>query len=122
MAHWGDDEIELAMGRVLQGGVVLASVVMLAGAVLYFRRHGLEIPHYRVFRGSEFRSISSVSRAVADGQARGLIQLGALIMIATPVLRVAFAVYGFARERDGLYIGISLTVLSLLAFGLFTQR
>jgi uncharacterized membrane protein len=40
-------------------------------------------------------------------------------MIATPVLRVAFAVYGFARQKRWLFVGISLTVLALLGIGLW---
>jgi uncharacterized membrane protein len=44
--------------------------------------------------------------------------LSVLVMIATPVMRVAFAVYGFSRQRQWIFTGISLTVLALLAFGL----
>jgi uncharacterized membrane protein len=41
-----------------------------------------------------------------------------LILIATPIARVIFAVIGFARERDMLYTIISLIVLAVLAFSL----
>jgi uncharacterized membrane protein len=44
---------------------------------------------------------------------------GVIIMIATPVLRVAFAVVAFAVERDWLYTGVSLLVLGLLGYALF---
>jgi len=55
---------------------------------------------------------------VRTGSARGIIQLSVLAMIATPVMRVAFAVYGFTRQRQWIFTGISLTVLVLLALGL----
>ena len=48
------------------------------------------------------------------GRGQGLIQLGALLLIATPIARVAFSVYVFARQRDRLYIVVTLIVLILL--------
>jgi uncharacterized membrane protein len=50
--------------------------------------------------------------------ARGLLHLGVLILIATPVARVAFMVVAFARAKDVLYTGVALVVLVLLAIGL----
>ena len=66
MASWGDEQIDLAMGRVLRTGVVLASVVMLIGAVLYLLRHGTELPEYSVFRGTapELRTLPGVIAAM----------------------------------------------------------
>lgn len=122
MARWSDEQIELAMGRVLQAGVVLASAVMLVGAVAYLIRHGTEIPEYHVFLGAapDLRTMPGVVAGIAQGRARAYIQLGVLIMIATPVLRVVLAIYGFARERDGIYVVISLIVLGILSYGLLT--
>jgi uncharacterized membrane protein len=50
--------------------------------------------------------------------ARGLIQLGLLLLIATPMARVAFSVIGFALEKDWFYVGITLLVLALLIYSL----
>jgi uncharacterized membrane protein len=49
---------------------------------------------------------------------RGIVQLGLLFLIATPVARVAFAAFGFAIERDWLYVGISSFVLLVLLYSL----
>ena len=49
---------------------------------------------------------------------RGLIQLGLLLLIATPIARVVFSVAGFARQRDWLYVAITLIVLTLLGYSL----
>jgi uncharacterized membrane protein len=43
-------------------------------------------------------------------------------MIATPVMRVVFAVFGFARQKQWRFVLISLIVLGLLAFGLFGSK
>ncbi|PYT34851.1 MAG: DUF1634 domain-containing protein, partial [Acidobacteria bacterium] len=49
---------------------------------------------------------------------RGIIQLGLLLLIATPIARVAYLVYAFARPGDRLYALIALIVLLLLTCGL----
>ena len=49
----------------------------------------------------------------------GMIQLGLLLLIATPVARVAFSIFGFAAERDWLYAGFTCLVLAILIFSLF---
>ena len=52
------------------------------------------------------------------GRPRGLIQFGLLLLIATPVARVAFSVFGFTQERDWVYVVITLIVLALLVYSL----
>jgi uncharacterized membrane protein len=44
-----------------------------------------------------------------------------LVLIATPVARVAFLAYIFARQQDKLYTAVALIVLALLAYSLFGQ-
>jgi len=46
-------------------------------------------------------------------------QLGLLTLLATPVLRVAASVVGFALEDDRLYAGITLAVLGVLLASIF---
>jgi hypothetical protein len=77
---------------------VLAAAVVLWGACIYLSRHAHEPADYRVFRGepSDFRTISGVIQSVISGRGRGLIQLGLLLLIATPIARVAFSIVGFA--------------------------
>ena len=49
---------------------------------------------------------------------RGLIQFGLLLLIATPVARVAFSVAAFAIQRDRLYVVVTLIVLAILTYSL----
>jgi uncharacterized membrane protein len=49
---------------------------------------------------------------------RGLIQLGLLILIATPIARVAFSVVAFLYQRDWTYVVVTLIVLGLLVYSL----
>ncbi|MGA2697281.1 MAG: DUF1634 domain-containing protein, partial [Terriglobales bacterium] len=51
-------------------------------------------------------------------EGKGIIQLGLLILIATPVARVAFSIWGFAAERDRMYVTFTVIVLSILLYSL----
>lgn len=125
--HTGADEsrlddrrMEAIMGRLLQAGVTLASVVILAGVVLYLAKHRASTADYSVFLSEpEFlRDPARLRDQIAKGDAAALIQVGVLLLIATPVARVIFAVVAFLMERDWLYVAISLFVLAALLFGL----
>ncbi len=52
----------------------------------------------------------------------GLAQAGLLVLVATPVMRVAASVIGFSLEGDRLYAGITLVVLAVLLSSLFILR
>ncbi|MBO9635732.1 MAG: DUF1634 domain-containing protein, partial [Chitinophagaceae bacterium] len=43
-----------------------------------------------------------------------IIQIGVLILIATPIARIIFSIIGFIKEKDVLYIGITLFVLGVI--------
>ncbi len=53
-----------------------------------------------------------------DLNGRGIIQLGLLFLIATPVARVIFSIWGFADERDRMYVVFTVIVLAILIFSL----
>ncbi len=117
---WTDFRIEQVVGNLLRVGVVLAALVVAVGAVVFLVRHGGERPQYGLFRGepSELQSVRGIVASALDGRGRGLIQLGLLLLVATPVARVVFSVFGFALERDRAYVVITLIVLGVLLFSL----
>ena len=118
--RWSEHAVELAIGRLLRFGVALAALVVVVGAVIYLWRHGQERSDYAVFRGEphSLRDFADILRNVAMFKGRDVIQLGLLLLIATPVMRVAFAAYAFACQRDRLYVFISLIVLTVLLISL----
>ncbi len=122
--RFDDRRMEVIMGRLLQVGVMLASFVMLAGGLLYLRAHHAGIPDYRVFKSEPqaLRHVSGVASGVVNGDPAAIIQLAVLLLIATPVARVAFALIAFGIERDKLYVAVSALVLAVLLFGFFRSQ
>lgn len=117
---WTDERVELIVARLLRLGVLLAAFVVSLGGLVYLARHGHQQPHYGVFLGepSDLRTLGGIARDTAALSGRGVIQLGLLLLIATPVARVAFSVAAFALQRDKLYVAVTLIVLSLLFLSL----
>ncbi|MEW6442530.1 MAG: DUF1634 domain-containing protein [bacterium] len=117
---WSDEQIERILGSLLRSGVILAALVVLAGGFLFLVRHGDEEPHYAVFLGepAELNHVPGIARQALTGKARGVIQLGLLLLIATPVARVAFSLFAFALQRDRTYVVVTCIVLTLLIFSL----
>jgi uncharacterized membrane protein len=116
-----DERFEQILGLVLRVGVLLAATVVLAGGVPLLLQHGNERLGHKTFHGepAELRSLSGIVRGVVRFEERSIIMLGLLLLIATPVARVAFSVVGFARERDFLYVSLTLVVLGMLLYSLF---
>jgi uncharacterized membrane protein len=113
---WDDDRVDQVIGSLLRYGVIVSCAVVLAGAIWYLTQSGTAVPNYHTFRGEpgNLRSVSAIIVGAVDGQSRCLIQLGLLLLIATPILRVAFSVFAFAMQRDRLYVAITLLVLMIL--------
>lgn len=116
-----DMKLEIAIGRMLQAGVLLAAAVVFVGGVLYLLHAGGPRPDYSHFYGvaEHLRTPSGIWHGVVHGDAESVIQLGLLVLIATPVMRVVFAGVGFLMERDQLYFWVSAAVLAVLLYSLW---
>ncbi len=115
-----DARIDEIIGNLLRAGVIVSSLIVLIGGGLYLTRHGTEVPNYHIFHGepSDLRSFLGIMKNLPTFSARGVIQFGLLVLIATPVMRVFFTVISFMILRDRVYVGVTLIVLSVLLFSL----
>jgi uncharacterized membrane protein len=115
-----EKRFEAWVGHLLRAGVILAAAVVLTGGILYLVKYGIEQPMYRIYSGepAELRHVSGIFHDAVTLHSRGIIQLGLLILIATPVSRVAFSVVAFASEKDWLYVTTTLIVVAVLIYSL----
>ncbi len=115
-----DSRMETVMGRLLQVGVLLASFVVALGGAIYLKAHHGSVPDYKVFASEPvgLRDTRQIFEQLTRGDGTAVIELGVLLLIATPISRVLFAVVSFALERDWLYVAISVVVLVILVFGI----
>lgn len=124
MAAEEEHGLEMAMGRMLQFGVLLAAVVVLVGGIMYLAQSGGSLHDYEHFHAATAATttIRGIVAAAIHLDPRGIMGLGLLLLVATPVCRVIFGVVGFALLRDRLYTVVSLIVLAVLLFSFIEQR
>ena len=114
--------MQAIIGWVLRLGVLIAMLVVFIGGVVYLYRHGNEVADYRLFKGIPvfLQSTGGILNGIVTGRGRAIIQAGIILLIATPVLRVVFSAIGFWLEKDWLYIGITVLVLSIIFISMLT--
>jgi len=118
---WSDERVEQVLGNLLRVGVVAAAVVVAAGGFLHLARHGGAPADHHTFHGEpqDLQSPWGILAAALALRSGGVIQLGLLLLIATPVARVVFSVFAFALQRDFTYVVLTLAVLGVLLYSLF---
>ena len=119
-----DQRIENIIGGMLRVGVILSTAFVLGGGIWYLFQFGAGRPEYRSFQGEPamLRSVSGIVRGAVALDERSWIQLGLLLLIATPVARVLFSIFAFAAQRDRTYVTITLIVAGVLLYSLFGEH
>ena len=115
-----DRRLEDIIGQLLRAGVLVSAITVLSGGVLFLIAHHADPIQDRVFvpGGPDTRSLVGIVHAAVHGESSSIIQLGLLLLVLTPVARVAVAIVGFLLEGDRFYAVVSLIVLAILTFSL----
>ena len=121
-------EFELWISNLLRGGVLLSLVLVVIGTVLSFIHHTAYVSDATTLKplvtpgGAIPRSLGELGEALRQGRGQGITTLGLMVLIATPILRVAVSALAFWFERDRKFVAITLTVLGLLLASLFLGK
>jgi len=113
-------KVELAISTLLRVGVITSLSIVVVGTILSFVHH----PDYlssapaldRLTRpGAAFpHTLHDVVTGILNLRGQAIVVLGLLLLIATPVLRVAVSVLAFVYQKDHKFTVITLLVLALL--------
>src|SRR6266446_643636 len=105
------------IGWVLQGGVLLSAAVIVLGSVMMALQPDTFAPQQLQSFPQTFGQVWTGLLALRP---QAIITLGLLVLIATPVMRVAVSLVAFAVERDWRFVTITLLVLLILLFSIFS--
>jgi uncharacterized membrane protein len=112
--------VDNAISNLLRGGVLVSVAIVLAGIFVTFAHHHDYFSSRPALGeltrvGEHFpNTITGVARGVRQMHGQAIVMAGLLLLIATPVARVAFSIAVFAVEHDRLYMLITTVVLLLL--------
>ena len=112
--------IESAISTILRVGVAISITIIAIGVAMTFAHHHDYFSSRPALgtlidaRANYTASLSSVNEGVLEGRGQSVVMIGILVLIATPVIRVATSIALFAAERDGVYVAITSVVLALL--------
>jgi uncharacterized membrane protein YfcA/uncharacterized membrane protein len=113
-----DDQLirraELVISYVLRGGVLLSAAIVVLGIAMTLYNNLMQRSHASDASQAFPHTVGSVLQGVLAGEAQAIIMLGLLLLLATPVIRVAVSIIAFGLERDWRYVGITSLVLLIL--------
>jgi uncharacterized membrane protein len=110
--------MELIISSVLRYGVLISFVIVLIGAILLFAEGGSEVT-VRLSGNPQPNNPGAVIAGALQLQPKAIIDLGLMLLIATPVIRVAASIIAFLFEEDMLYVLITTFVLAMLLLSFF---
>lgn len=116
--------MEVRLSKLLTLGTTISAVVVLMGIAMYLWRHSgdrLDFTKFRLHTDELNAPTSILSKAFAL-DAPAIMQLGVLLLVLTPVARVAFTLIAFLIRRDWMYVAIATIVLVVLSLGLVGIR
>ncbi len=120
--NFTDRDLNRSVGNLLRLGVILSVATSLVGFIKLFTE-GFKMPKkYRMLDmgGSSEKVWSHFWDTLCKGEGMAIIQLGILLLIFTPLMRIIFALIGYLKEKDYTYVIISSIVLAIMAISFFT--
>lgn len=113
-----ESRLDYVLSLVLRTGLLLSILAILYGGISLLWEHGGEKIDYHIFDGepASLKGIFHILKDVKTNNALSIIQLGIIILLATPIIRVLSCLILFATSRDFLYVVISAIVLGVLLY------
>lgn len=120
--NFTDVDLNRSVGNLLRLGVILSVVISIIGSIKLFLE-GFTMPknYSSLTTGSSSEKVwSQFWYSLCKGEGMAIIQLGILVLIFTPLMRIIFALIGYLKEKDYMYVIISSIVLAIMTISFFT--
>lgn len=116
-----EKRLRAVLSRVMLWGVALAAAILVVGLAVFLFHHAGQRPGDHKFTGepADLRHPVAIFRAALRGNDDCFLQIGVLLLLLNPLVRVALAAVGYAAARDRLYAGIAALVLAVLGVSYF---
>lgn len=111
------DSVGLMIGWTLRIGITMSSLIIIFGLILFYAegQSGYEADRYPTH-------IKDIMQGCFALKPYGVILMGLLALMLTPVFRVGISIIAFLIEKDYLYTVITLIVFSILIISFYIGR
>jgi len=106
---------ELIISHVLRAGVLLSAAVVLTGVLDFYFTYSSKAKPV-----AEVTSLGAIWSGLGHAEPSSIVAVGLVLLLGTPVVRVAVSIIAFAVEHDIIYVGITALVLAILLFSFFS--
>jgi uncharacterized membrane protein len=111
--------LELAISYALRAGVLCSLALIVAGLALTVAQTPESSMHGSIQDALDsgkapFTTWGEVIHSLRSGDGQALVMLGVLVLISTPVTRVAVSIGLFALQKDNVFVAITAVVFGLL--------
>jgi uncharacterized membrane protein len=116
-----DRQTDLAISNILRCGVIVSTIVAFAGVVIFvIHNHRANRPNFAHFQGlpETLTTLHGIVNQALQGNPEAIMQSGVVLLLFTPIIRVAFSAFVFLKQRDWFYVWASVIVLCVLMFSL----
>ncbi|BEV03894.1 MULTISPECIES: DUF1634 domain-containing protein [Chryseobacterium] len=120
--NFTDVDLNRSVGNLLRLGVILSVATSLIGFIKLFTE-GFKMPkkYTSLDMGESSEKVwGHFWNSLCKGEGMAIIQLGILLLVFTPLMRIIFALIGYLKEKDYIYVVISSIVLAIMAISFFT--
>lgn len=115
--NFTDKTLQTIIGNLLRYGVLLALIVTVIGGGFYLSNHARETVHYEQFTEQD-KNLGQLAKEITEGIKAGsgsaIIFAGIIILFLTPALRLVLSLFSFLAEKDYLYVGITLIIITII--------
>ncbi|EFK33439.1 MULTISPECIES: DUF1634 domain-containing protein [Chryseobacterium] len=120
--NFTDVDLNRSVGNLLRLGVILSVATSLIGFIkLFFEGFKMPENYTSLVVGTSSEKIWGYFwDSLCKGEGMAIIQLGILLLIITPLMRIVFALIGYLKEKDYVYVVISSIVLAIMAVSFLT--
>jgi uncharacterized membrane protein len=112
-------KVELLISNLLRTGVISSLAVVIIGLVVSFVHHPAYLHAEQMSAvasrtSANLHSLPDLGRSLLELRGEAIIMAGLLLLIATPVMRVAVSIFAFIFERDPIFVVVTTFVLAML--------
>lgn len=118
---FNDKDFQKIIANVLRYGVWIALSIALIGGVLLLFQDSNKIVDFQFFTENDHNILvvfQNSIQGVLQGQGEAIVFLGIFFLFLTPVMRILLSLFSFYKEKDLLYVIITLLVILIILLSL----